>query len=762
MLVSYASKIVRLAKEFNAALEAVANDNGRLPYQRRPGLKKAKHWHRNRARNRFKNKDLVPRAAPKEYAPLFQRTEAQLAELRKMLFAMGNVASDQDIGMTPDELLLIIDSGASRTIVNSLDDFVGQVHPVQNTTIEGISAGLTAEGVGTVAYTLQDDNGNDVQIEIKEALYVPDCPVRLVCPQQIAAQSNNTNDMFGIKGDHAILLIGSQRITIPYDEESNLPIIKTQPGCARYRTFLCHECTPVTAGLNAHIKDDGAKGILNGGETDNLTESQREMLKWHRKLSHRSFSYIKDLARKGHLPEKLANCKTEGLVCPDCKFGHQTKRPVDKNRRRIDEGDDKPGKGVSTDQMEAGTPGLIPTNRGRRTKQRHYVATIMVDHFSRLVYAHMSHSTTAEEAVEAKAQFENFARRFNVNIEAYRSDNGAYAAQEFRDAVAEAQQDLTLSGVGAHWQNGIAERYIGSTTRWARTMLLHAMSKWPEVITAEFWPYALRQAINIHNAMPQEGQDECPWTLFTDEQCPWQLSDFQVFGCPVYVLDNTLQDGNELRKWQSRSRLGVYVGHSTSHSGNVALVLNPTTLHVSPQYHVVFDNGFTTVSPGNLSDTKTKMDKVFADLFNSDRWSYADDYATQPGHYHFQEMWDPGLDCEKDVPAEELMARNRAQSSHGLLQQSEQEQMPKPAASMRLQPTHNRPAKRAKSALRTAEESTGGARVHFEGDVTSKGLMRETEGDLGDPPFFQCGDKIIEARQYKDAAISATKQYARK
>ena len=37
------------------------------------------------------------------------------------------------------------------------------------------------------------------------------------------------------------------------------------------------------------------------------------------------------------------------------------------------------------------------------------------------------------------------------------------------------------------------------------------------------------------------------------------------------------------------------MGHSQFHSGNVALTWNPTTGRVSPQYHVVFDDGFTTV-----------------------------------------------------------------------------------------------------------------------------------------------------------------------
>jgi hypothetical protein len=48
-------------------------------------------------------------------------------------------------------------------------------------------------------------------------------------------------------------------------------------------------------------------------------------------------------------------------------------------------------------------------------------------------------------------------------------------------------------------------------------------------------------------------------------------------------------------KWEPRSRLGIYVGHFSSHAGLVALVLNPRIGHVSPQFHVVFDDHFTTV-----------------------------------------------------------------------------------------------------------------------------------------------------------------------
>jgi hypothetical protein len=41
--------------------------------------------------------------------------------------------------------------------------------------------------------------------------------------------------------------------------------------------------------------------------------------------------------------------------------------------------------------------------------------------------------------------------------------------------------------------------------------------------------------------------------------------------------------------------MAIYVGRSPLHASNVGLILNPRTGHVSPQFHVVYDNDFTTV-----------------------------------------------------------------------------------------------------------------------------------------------------------------------
>jgi hypothetical protein len=95
------------------------------------------------------------------------------------------------------------------------------------------------------------------------------------------------------------------------------------------------------------------------------------------------------------------------------------------------------------------------------------------------------------------------------------------------------------------------------------------------------------------------------------------------FWFPSFVLAKKLQDGDAIQKWKAKSWMGVFIGHSLQHSSNVPVVYNPRTTHISPQFHVIFDDQFTTVSNSALSlpaDFYTK-------LFNTAKWAYEDNYT---------------------------------------------------------------------------------------------------------------------------------------
>ena len=77
---------------------------------------------------------------------------------------------------------------------------------------------------------------------------------------------------------------------------------------------------------------------------------------------------------------------------------------------------------------------------------------------------------------------------------------------------------------------------------------------------------------------------ETPYMKFSNTKAVnVELKHYHTFGRPVYILDSRLQTNPKgVPKWEPRSRLGIYVGHSPEHAGSVALVLNKKTGLVSP------------------------------------------------------------------------------------------------------------------------------------------------------------------------------------
>jgi hypothetical protein len=113
------------------------------------------------------------------------------------------------------------------------------------------------------------------------------------------------------------------------------------------------------------------------------------------------------------------------------------------------------------------------------------------------------------------------------------------------------------------------------------------------------------------------------------------MDQFRVFGSPVSVLAKQLQDGDSLPKWKSQCWVSVYVGHSLAHSGHVPVVYNPQTTHISPQFHVVFDDQFTTATanPSNCSP------KFFENLYNTASWLHKDSFSAASDLHHFESYW---------------------------------------------------------------------------------------------------------------------------
>jgi hypothetical protein len=142
-------------------------------------------------------------------------------------------------------------------------------------------------------------------------------------------------------------------------------------------------------------------------------------------------------------------------------------------------------------------------------------------------------------------------------------------------------------------------------------MLLHTIEKWPDTVMLDLWPFALRMAADIHNATPGPS-GLSPEEIFTQQKLRSdRLSDFHTFGCIVYKLEPSLQQGHMIPKWLPRSRQAIYLGHSSRHAQTVSIVLNINTGMCSPQYHVVFDDYFTTTQSHITNQLLQEWDTLF-------------------------------------------------------------------------------------------------------------------------------------------------------
>ena len=329
-----------------------------------------------------------------------------------------------------------------------------------------------------------------------------------------------------------------------------------------------------------------------------LTPLEQEFMDSHHSLQHAPFVEMFRMAEYGHLPKRFLKLKKKPPMCASCIFSAMKRRAWKRKSersttvRKLEH--NRPGKGTSVDQLVSAQPGLVPRISGRHTRQRISAATCFLDHYSDFSYTHLCTSTTQEETLAAKAAYEKLAASHGVKIKSYHADNGRFAEKGFRDSVHDANQTITFCAVNAHHQNGLIEKFIQDLTRGARTLLLHAKRHWPEAIGTILWPFALKAFEDRRNHWRLDDKGRSPIQKFSNVYSTPDIKNWYTFGCPVFVLEEKAANG-VIPKWNPRSRVGIYLGHSPCHAGSVALVLNPKTLHVSPQYHVVFDDNFTTV-----------------------------------------------------------------------------------------------------------------------------------------------------------------------
>ena len=537
---------------------------------------------------------------------------------------------------------LIVDSGASCCISPRRDDFV--TYGKSDMKIKDLSGVNKVAGEGMIRWKVLDKYGREYEIQIK-GYHIPQASVRLLSPQCIIQTFKGS---YGgqTSRQYVLRLADGTILEAPYTGQANLPLLRlsneSMPTCFWAK---CFSFTNTTA-------DEWSDNVLAEANL-NLSSAQKELLRWHQRLSHAGLSTIHNLCRQKRnkiqseadliairdaaiLPctFNVPSATCDGLLCAACATAKAARRsptirPTTKAPDKemiLKKGDVAPGDRISCDHFISPVKGRVVNAKGYSSSNHGVTCgTLYADHATGWIFVHNQKSTEAPETIRGKLLLEREASDAGVRIRKYHADNGVFSSVRFKEHCEKLNQKLSFSGVGAKFQNGVAERGIQTVSNMARANMLHATMRWPGRKFLDLWPFAIQYAVWVHNHLPPNGAGWSPTELWNRQKNPHSpLSRAHVFGCPVYVLDAKLQDGKKIPKWDSRARQGIFVGFSNEHSTLVPLVLNPKTQHISPQYHVIFDDDFATVP---AISTEAFRNQEFARLFEFSRERYVDPSA---------------------------------------------------------------------------------------------------------------------------------------
>ena len=135
----------------------------------------------------------------------------------------------------------------------------------------------------------------------------------------------------------------------------------------------------------------------------------------------------------------------------------------------------------------------------------------------------------------------------------------------------------------------------------------------------------MEYACYIYNHLPRPDTGLAPIEILSSQKLDESVvRSARTWGCPVYVLDPKIQDGKKFPKWEPRSRRGQFLGRSRRHASNIGLIRNVNTGSITTQFHVVYDDHFTTLPSTTRPDDVTIPDN-WVDLITFDRECFVEE-----------------------------------------------------------------------------------------------------------------------------------------
>jgi hypothetical protein len=375
---------------------------------------------------------------------------------------------------------VIIDSEASVCISPHCLDFITYNKSAMK--IKDLSLSNEVAGEGIIQWLIKDHRRELVMVELL-SYHIPKAEVCLLSPQvllrTIGGQARQTTTNIEISLDNGIELCA---IFCP---RSNLPILPLTTKIKGKNKFWDN-----TFGYTLSNVSD-TSSILSQVNT-NLSSSQKELLLWHQHLLHALLNLIQILMQdRKCLKDKSNNevslhsgpfitaksqapiCNTSTMKCAACLCAKaHIRSPENLNPCRsnvgmsLKRGHVQLGDCISADHYISLVPGHLPHTFGQE-KHGYTCGSLFVDHASGKNFNFCQYSITANKTIKSAQRLESMAKQENIKVKKYHSDNGIFASTAFKNHCESQQQEFSFGGVGAHHQNGDAERNIKTVAQWA-------------------------------------------------------------------------------------------------------------------------------------------------------------------------------------------------------------------------------------------------------------------------------------------------------